>query len=938
MQLTPVSVIYGVQIILIGLTSGFLFWRSRQPGSKVMLLRLAAAVFSITALLLLIIWGDVSLTPPWESYARFWSMPLVALQALPLFALLYHMPEWEPAQRRELQIVLALSSIRLLYELYWGIVRTATLTDTGILINQRPLLADVMLGAALVWLVITIVQRLRRIERHSGQFIAEAVLLGLLLIPVTSALIAFTSGWISLTAMEFVRDIGMLFIMPLMVLVFLDLLPESVTLLVRLLGVSLVVAMITINAAALLLGPLFPDPQTLHRAMLLLTALAAVVTLLTVLGVPLLLKRSVFRPLESVLRGVRQVDEGNLNVNVPVTFEDEIGQLTNSFNRMVAEVRNTVVLLEDRVAARTVELARSEARYRELVEQIDEVIFRFTIPQGRVEYISPSVERMLGYPAAQLLGAPILLSDLLHPDDLGRIAEHSAALARGIIRPQYEYRVIDAAGNERWIQQSNTGISVDGRLIAVEGVCRDVTAQKQAETQLLAQQSELAALQERERIGRDLHDGLGQMMGYVNVQAQTAGALIASGQIEPARAILARMVAVAQDAHTDIRRYILDLRVPPAAADSEAWSLVLRRYVDTFIQNYGITVNLNLPIALPPNLFPLPTGQEVLQIILEALNNVYKHAGVAVAEVTVEVAADQVVVSITDAGVGFAPPTSGETRPESFGLQIMRERAAAINAVLQINSTPGSGTQVVVRVPIPRGANTDMSPESLILPHMRVMLVDDHPLFREGMRNLLAVRGVQVVGIAQDGLEAQDLARQVQPDIILMDMQMPRCNGLEATAAIKAELPATRIIMLTVAADEQYLFQALKAGASGYLLKNLDSTEFFDLLVEAMRGEVVLSQSLAAQTLNIFDPRPAAGIDNSVAPAPPVNPLLRLSARQRDILERVARGETYKEIAAALMISEPTVKYHMGQIVELLQVANRREAIAIARQAPAALP
>jgi two-component system NarL family response regulator len=167
-------------------------------------------------------------------------------------------------------------------------------------------------------------------------------------------------------------------------------------------------------------------------------------------------------------------------------------------------------------------------------------------------------------------------------------------------------------------------------------------------------------------------------------------------------------------------------------------------------------------------------------------------------------------------------------------------------------------------------------------------------------------------------------------------MNMPRCDGLEATALIKAELPQTKIIMLTVAADQEKLFQALRAGASGYLLKSLDSSEFFQLLSEAMHGEIVLSQGLAEQALSEFARR-ASMAPTDASPvgtlARPADPLLTLSSRQRDILERAARGSTYKEIASALFLSEATVKYHMGQIIELLQVENRREAIALARQA-----
>ncbi|EFO80627.1 two component transcriptional regulator, LuxR family [Oscillochloris trichoides DG-6] len=807
------------------------------------------------------------------------------------------------------------------------------LATQDLLIERRPLAADVIALAALFWLIVMIVRQIRRIQHHSGQFISEAVLLGLLLFPSMLATFAYTAGWISFAQHLFVRDSAILLTTPLMVLVFLDLLPESVTLLVRLLGLALVLVVIAVSAAALLIGPLLDNQELLSNAMLRLIGLAAIGMALVLIGVPLLLRRSVLRPLDAVLEGVRQVNAGNLSVTVPVTFDDEIGLLTTSFNRMVDELRGTVAQLEQRVQERTAELARSEARHRELVEQIDEVIFRITMPAARVEYVSPSVERMLGYPAAAVLAHPLLMGDLLHPDELDRAIERVAKLSAGIVAPLEEYRVIDASGNERWIQQSNTGIYAAGQLVAVEGVCRDVTESRQAEARLLAQQRDLATLRERERIRRDLHDGLGQVLGYVNLQAQTAGDLAAAGQVAQARTIMTRLAQVAQDAHADIRRFILDLRVPVAQEHGEEWVVMLRRALHGFEQNYGLAVQLSCPPSLPAEPFTPAVGQEVLQIVIEALNNIQKHAGVAVAQVVIQHTPDNVALIVADNGGGFVPGAaeriqSDQSQTASFGLRIMAERAALIGASLRIDSAPGAGSQVVLNVPL-RVAVLDAvrgEPSDDLLQQMRVLLADDHPLFREGMQTMLAARGVQVVGAAHDGLEAQELARRLRPDIILMDMQMPRCDGLDATLAIKAELPDTKILMLTVSADEENLLAAVKAGASGYLLKSLDSDAFFQMLGEAMRGKVVFSSGLAAQTLGDFAKPPAASDTTG-------NRLLHLSVRQYDILERVAAGATYKEIASTLCISEATVKYHMGQIVGLLQVSGRREAIALVRKA-----
>ncbi|MFW6136270.1 MAG: response regulator [Chloroflexota bacterium] len=213
---------------------------------------------------------------------------------------------------------------------------------------------------------------------------------------------------------------------------------------------------------------------------------------------------------------------------------------------------------------------------------------------------------------------------------------------------------------------------------------------------------------------------------------------------------------------------------------------------------------------------------------------------------------------------------------------------------------------------------------------MRILLADDHGLFLEGLHNLLRAGGYEVVGAAQDGLEALELARALRPDVILMDIRMPRCDGLCATRLIQAELPEIKIVMLTTSAVDADLFEALKSGASGYLLKNLQPDELFDYLDGLARGEAPLSRELSGRVLREFanqaeqlEERAAPGL-RGAAPGPD------LTARQREVLELVASGLTYREVGAALSVSEHTVKYHMGQILERLHLKNREQVVAYA--------
>jgi DNA-binding NarL/FixJ family response regulator len=209
---------------------------------------------------------------------------------------------------------------------------------------------------------------------------------------------------------------------------------------------------------------------------------------------------------------------------------------------------------------------------------------------------------------------------------------------------------------------------------------------------------------------------------------------------------------------------------------------------------------------------------------------------------------------------------------------------------------------------------------------MRVLLVDDHPLFLDGLRSLLLARGVDVVGTARDGLEALEQARSLRPDLIIMDVVMPRVDGIAGLRLIKAEFPCMKIVMLTMSDGDEQLFEAIKAGASGYLLKTQDTPGFFKLLDEAAQGEAALSPGIAGRLLREFRNQ-ADGVKQQSAPTRGT-----LSPREIQVLTLVAQGLTYKEVGAKLFLSERTIKYHMGEIVARLQLQSRAEVLEYARR------
>ena len=206
---------------------------------------------------------------------------------------------------------------------------------------------------------------------------------------------------------------------------------------------------------------------------------------------------------------------------------------------------------------------------------------------------------------------------------------------------------------------------------------------------------------------------------------------------------------------------------------------------------------------------------------------------------------------------------------------------------------------------------------------MRILIADDHSLFRDGLRSLLQAQGHEVVGEARNGREAVELARTLRPEFVLMDVSMPELNGVEATRAITAELPGVKVLMLTASEHNETLFDAIKAGAEGYLLKNLEADDFFSLLDRAAQGEPALTPELARKLLQEFA-KPQAETK------PKENPD-KLTSREREVLELMVEGVTSnRQLARRLDLSENTVKFHVRNILDKLRLHNRAEAVGYA--------
>ncbi|HEX7807573.1 MAG TPA: response regulator transcription factor [Thermoanaerobaculia bacterium] len=205
---------------------------------------------------------------------------------------------------------------------------------------------------------------------------------------------------------------------------------------------------------------------------------------------------------------------------------------------------------------------------------------------------------------------------------------------------------------------------------------------------------------------------------------------------------------------------------------------------------------------------------------------------------------------------------------------------------------------------------------------MRILIADDHSLFRDGLRSLLTAQGHEVVGEAKNGREAVAMTRQIMPEMVLMDLSMPEMDGLAATKVITAEMPNVKVVILTASESDATLLDAVKSGAQGYLVKNLEADDFFALLDRASNGEPAFTPALARRLLVEFS-KPA---EKTATPEPDA-----LTDREREVLELMVEGiVSNRKLAKHLNLSENTVKFHVRNILDKLRLHNRAEAVGYA--------
>ena len=335
-----------------------------------------------------------------------------------------------------------------------------------------------------------------------------------------------------------------------------------------------------------------------------------------------------------------------------------------------------------------------------VLQQMREGMFVLDL-QGRILDVNPMGAAIVGIPEARLRKRPA--SEVLPldsgvpggPDDAGTVDQEITLGNPGPARVYDVHRTVLSNRN--------------GELIGQLLLLHDVTEQKQTQARVLDQQEVVATLRERERLARELHDGIGQVLGYVGMQAETALQWVRKGDSERAGSALGRLADVAREAHSDVRESILSLKVDPA----QGWSFLqnLERYLEKFQANYGIRTELSIADRVGDDTFEPAAGVQLLRVVQEALSNSRKHGGATNVRVTVDRNGSRARISIADEGHGFDSSRLGSDNDGHFGLMFMRERLLQIGGSMEVDSKPGAGTMLTLDVPTrDHGRETDESP------------------------------------------------------------------------------------------------------------------------------------------------------------------------------------------------------------------------------------
>ena len=445
------------------------------------------------------------------------------------------------------------------------------------------------------------------------------------------------------------------------------------------------------------------------------------------------------------------------------------------------------------------------------------------------------------------------------------------------------------------------------------------------EHQRLDQQARsLAVVEERNRLAREIHDTLAHSLTGIIINLEALKPY-AAGRSQVDADVLAETEGLARGALAEARRSVLGLHPTPLqhqalrdALTPELAGLAKRAGLVTQFYVQGTERPLAPDVAIA-----------LFRLAQEGFHNIEKHAAARHVILGLAFEADTVVLTVEDDGVGFVPATATPSTTGGFGLLSMAARSHSLGGTLHVTSHPGHGTTVQATVPyvrpaivsatVVRQANSPASSAPTARP-IRVLVVDNHTTARQGIRRILDGRpDLQVVGEAADGLAAIEQTERLHPDVVLLDLQMPRLSGIEALPRLRAAHPTVEIVVLTMFDQDEQVFASLKAGARGYVLKDAAPETIVAAVRAASHGESSLPPTLTTRVVERFSVLAQREVDPNA-----------LSERELEMLGCMAQGLPYKVIAAQLNVTTHTVQYHVTNILQKLHVGSRGEAVAVA--------
>ncbi|MNH94376.1 Transcriptional regulatory protein DegU [compost metagenome] len=431
------------------------------------------------------------------------------------------------------------------------------------------------------------------------------------------------------------------------------------------------------------------------------------------------------------------------------------------------------------------------------------------------------------------------------------------------------------------------------------GIIRDQYAVLE---QYISQVEHLTLLEERNRLSQDLHDTMGHSFTSIIMGLETLRSEVNTSKGEHK---VDSLLKLTRNSLEEVRQYLHHVGSPP---DTLTLIQSLRKLVEEFQTLSKVTVRIRT------------FGEEysvskqakmtLYRCLQESLTNAVKHGQASEIVMSLHYEDQQIRLEVQDNGLGTADLQA------DFGVTAMKERASNLQGQVYLYSKPGEGT--VVTCSLPRLVELQ---EELV----RLLLVDDQPYIRDSLRIILErEKDFEIVGMAEDGVRALDICEQIRPHLVLMDLNMPNMDGMEATRQIKQKWPDVRVLILTTFQETDKAIEALRNGADGYLLKSTEPQELFETIRLVHRGVKMITPDITNVLIDSYATQP---ISDASAEKNGEDNKYGLTPREMEILECLSKGLRYKSIAAKLYLSDGTVRNYASTIYAKLGVRNREEAV-----------